>query len=145
MKTRPGMIDDAARARAVMPTWPPFTARDRSGHLTAGRHRQARVPARQSARRTLIHGIVGRAERSGASAPPGLPGTRCALDAILSRAAHRVTGRDARGPNLPPGRRHSHRYQHARPALSSTARADERSGRRSGSRGPSPTEHQPSM
>jgi hypothetical protein len=54
MRTRPGMKDDDARARAVMPTWPSFTARDRSGHLAAGRHRQARVPARQSARRTII-------------------------------------------------------------------------------------------
>jgi len=55
MKIRPGMIDDAARARAVTPPSPSFTVRDRSGDLTAGRHHQARVPARQSARRTIIH------------------------------------------------------------------------------------------
>ena len=44
MKTRPGMLDDDARARAVTPTVEPFTARDRSGLLAGGRHRQARVP-----------------------------------------------------------------------------------------------------
>jgi hypothetical protein len=35
MKTRPGIIDDAARARAVTPHSPAFTARDRNDRLTA--------------------------------------------------------------------------------------------------------------
>jgi hypothetical protein len=79
MKTRPGMIDDAARARAVTPTTPPFTERDRSSYLTAGRNRQARVPARQSARRPIIsRKIIGRGDQREPSAPPGLPGTLAA-------------------------------------------------------------------
>jgi hypothetical protein len=109
MKTRPGIQDDAARARAVTPSSPPFTARDRSGHLAAGRHPQARVPARQRARRTIIHWIIGRAERSGASAPPGPPGTRCAPVAVSHEqpvSTPRDGARRARaGPA--PGRHHS--------------------------------------
>ncbi len=106
MMTRPGMIDDGARARAVTPTSLPFTARDRSGDLTAGRHPQARVPARQSARRTITPRVIGRGDRREPSAPPGLPGTRAApysLPLSEDRSAARVTGRAARGPDLPPG------------------------------------------
>jgi hypothetical protein len=106
MKTRPGIIDDAARARAVMPSSPPFTARDRSGHPTAGRTLQARVPARQSARRPIIH-VDYRARRpTGAERTAG--STRhagCLHQPFVGRGppAARVTGRDARGPDLPTG------------------------------------------
>jgi hypothetical protein len=46
MKTRFGITDDVASGARVTPTSPVFTARDRSGHLTEGRYRQGRVPAR---------------------------------------------------------------------------------------------------
>jgi len=59
MTMRPGIIDDAARARAVTLRSPPFTARDRSGYPTAGRLIKARVPARQSARRPITRTLSG--------------------------------------------------------------------------------------
>jgi hypothetical protein len=83
MKTRPRIHDDAARARAVTPTGPSFTARERSADLTAGRHPQALGPARQSAQRPIIHWIIGRGDQREPSAPPGLPGTRAAPVAVL--------------------------------------------------------------
>ena len=71
VKTRPGKLEDAARARAVTPASPPFTARARSGDLAAGRHRQARVPADRSAPADDNARVIGRPERSGGREPPG--------------------------------------------------------------------------
>jgi len=106
MKTRPGMLDDDARARAVMPTSQPFTARDRSGLLTAGRHLEARVPARQSARRPIISRRLSgpRSEAEGANRRV-YPARELPPQPSVRRAtlAARVTGRDARGPDLHPG------------------------------------------
>jgi len=91
----------------VTPDLAVFTARDRSGHRAAGRHRQARVPARQSARRPIIsREIIGRSDQRERSAPPGYPGARRAATSPSLKSnssARRVTGRDARGPDLPPG------------------------------------------
>jgi len=83
MKTRPGMPDDAARARALTPTSPFFKPRDRSRQLTAGRHRQARVPARQSAEGPIMpRALSGAATSRERRGPRGNPGARAAATAI---------------------------------------------------------------